>query len=204
MSTPPDDLDALRSRQPEAVQRWFETWADPVYAFVLHRVGRDPVLAADVAQDTFVTALGRIETFDPERGEMFPWLTYTARNCIRKAMRQQGRVAPVGDLWERLDERLADRLAALEEPLPQEVLERAETGELVRAVLSSLPVRYQWALRQHYFEHRSIRDMAANEGSSEGATRVLLHRARKAFRTAFEAVAETLAERPAVGAEERN
>jgi len=46
---------------------------------------RLPELAEDVTQETFLTALNRIEDFDPDRGAMLPWLPYMARNCARKA-----------------------------------------------------------------------------------------------------------------------
>jgi RNA polymerase sigma-70 factor (ECF subfamily) len=189
------DLDGLRCRRAEAIDAWFATYADPVYAFILYRVDRNPDLAADVAQDTFVTALTRIEDFDPERGEMLPWLTYTARNCIRKALRQEARYATVSDLWERIDARLAAALSELgEAPLPHQALEREETVELVRAALSNLSLRYQKVLRQHYFQQRTVREIAALEGSTEGAVKVALHRARLAFQAAFESICANLEE----------
>ena len=93
MSTPREttdrpDLDGLRRREPAAVERWFLEYADALHSFVYYRVDRDQALAEDVVQETFLTALGKIESFDPRRGEMLPWLTYTARNCIRAALRR--------------------------------------------------------------------------------------------------------------------
>ena len=64
----------------------------------------------------------------------------------------------------------------------------------MRMVLSNLPLRYQVTLRRRYFEDISLQEMAASEGSSEGAVKVLLHRARQAFRTAFETISSTLFE----------
>ncbi len=175
----PVDLVALRRRRPDAVDAWFEAHADVVYTFVYYRVGRDPSMAADVCQDTFVSALERLAQYDPLRGEMLPWLTYLARNCIRKARRQQLRYATGGDFWEQLDRNLAGALAAIDEkPLPLQMLEQQETGELVRLALSNLPMRYQRALRRRYFEQWSVREMADAEGASQGAIKVLLHRAR--------------------------
>jgi RNA polymerase sigma-70 factor (ECF subfamily) len=77
---------------------------------------------------------------------------------------------------------------------PEELLERKETAELVRMALTHLPFRYQVALRRRYFEELSLHEMAALEGSSEGAMKVLLHRARKAFRDAFETISASLLE----------
>jgi len=189
------DLEGLRRRRAEAVDSWFETYADAVYTFVLYRVGKDADLAADVAQETFLNALERIREFDPERGEMLPWLTYQARNCIRKALRGRARQETVADFWETFDRRLVKALSELgAAPLPDELLEKEETADLVRMALSNLPARYRTALHEHYFEERSVHEMAAREGTTEGAVKALLHRARLAFRAAFEAIAAALHE----------
>jgi DNA-directed RNA polymerase specialized sigma24 family protein len=60
--------------------------------------------------------------------------------------------------------------------------------------LTNLPFRYHAALRRRYFEELSLHDMAILEGISEGAMKVLLHRARLAFRTAFETISASFLE----------
>jgi RNA polymerase sigma-70 factor (ECF subfamily) len=197
--TPPEplphlDLDRLQARDPAAVTAWFDAFADAVYGFVFHRVGRDPDLAADITQETFTDALGRIGDFDPDRGRMFPWLTYTARNAIRKANRHRLRHLHDLDHGLRVEPRIAAALADLEDaPLAESIVERAETAEMVRVALSELPVRHQRVLRSRYFEQLSIREIADAEAISQGAAKVLLHRARRAFQTAFEGIVARLA-----------
>ena len=105
-ATHPDDLDALRKRDPGAVERWFLEHADVVYTFAFYRVGKDEELATDVVQDVFVTALDKIGTYDPSRGAMLAWLTYTARNCIRTALRKRGQYGSYAAYWEQIDQRL--------------------------------------------------------------------------------------------------
>jgi RNA polymerase sigma-70 factor (ECF subfamily) len=202
---PPSELDVerLRRGRPDAVSAWFDAYADPLYTFVLSRVGRNADLAAEITQETFVTALARIRDFDPERGEMLPWLTYMARNAIRKALRHQSRNRPLLEPWRQLDRPTAAALADLEAaPLPDEIVEREETAEMVRSALSTLSARHQRALRQRYFLQLSVREMAEHEGVSEGAVRVLLHRARRAFQGAFEDLALEIA-KPESGREHR-
>lgn len=189
------DVTRLCRREKDEVDRWFSTFADPVYAFILYRVGRDADLAGDVAQETFVAALERIERFDAARGEMFPWLTHIARNCIRKALRRRGRDVTLPQFWETVDRRLLQAVTDLgTNSLPEALLEQKETAELVRMAMTNLPFRYQLALRRRYFDDLSIHEMAALEGSSEGTVKVLLHRARLAFRTAFETMSTSLLE----------
>jgi RNA polymerase sigma-70 factor (ECF subfamily) len=198
---PSIDLIGLHLRRSDAVESWFRAYADALYTFVFYRVGRNEEVAADVAQETFVTALDKIESFDPERGDMLPWLTYIARNCIRKALRQHRQFATTDDLWDEVDRCLLVAFSTLaKEPLPDEVLERQETAELVRMALSNLPLRYQRAIEKRYFEQLSLRQIAAAEELTEGAVKSLLHRAKAAFQVAFESITETLADR---GATER-
>lgn len=188
------DFHRLHRREEAEVARWFDTFADPVYGFIFYRVGRDADLAADVAQDTFTTALQTINRFDPDRGEMFPWLTHIARNCIRKALRRRKKDSFLPDFWESVDHLLTKAVADRGNILLEEQLERKETAELVRMALTNLPFRYQVALRRRYFEDLSLHEIAALEGSSEEAIKVLLHRSRQAFRTAFESISTSLLE----------
>jgi RNA polymerase sigma-70 factor (ECF subfamily) len=189
------DFRRLRRRDKEEVDRWFDIFSDPVYGFIFYRVGRDADLAGDIAQETFFTALETMDRFDPDRGEMFPWLTHIARNCIRKALRRRGKDVMLPDFWKTVDRQLTRAIANLDlEILPEELLEQKETAELVRMALTHLPFRYQVALRRRYFEEMSLHDMAILEGISEGAMKVLLHRARQAFRTAFETISASLLE----------
>lgn len=188
------DFNKLRQREKAEVARWFDTFADPVYGFIFYRVGRDADLAADVAQETFTTALQTIDRFDPDRGEMFPWLTHIARNCIRKSLRRRKKDSFLPDFWETIDHLLTKAACDRGNILLEEQLERKETAELVRMALTNLPLRYQVALRRRYFEDLSLHEMAALEGSSEEAIRVLLHRSRHAFRTAFQTISASLLE----------
>ena len=187
------DLDLLRNRHPKAVERWFLKHADALYTFVFYRVGKDEELATDVVQDTFVTALGKIDEYDPQRGAMWPWLTYTCRNCIRKALKQKGRYQPYSEFWEKIDRRLLAAYRGLAtSPLSEDVLERQETAELVHMALSNIPDNYQQALRRHYYQRQSLEDMARSDGMTAGAVKSLLYRARLAFKTAFQTIVGAL------------
>lgn len=190
-------MQALRGRQPRAVEQWFREYADAVYTFALYRVGKDPDLAEEVVQDTFVTALSQIEKYDPRRGMMLSWLTYGCRNSIRKTLRRRKGGDALADVWEEADRRL---LAAYRQlataPLPEDVLHQQETKELVQLTLANIPGNYHQVLAQHYLEQRPLRDIAASHGLSEGAIKSLLHRARLAFKTAFVTFADARAAEP--------
>ena len=182
------DLDRLRERRPEAIEAWFASYSGLVHSFVRRRVAACPELTDDVTQDTFVAALRQIESFDPQRGAMLPWLTYIARNCARKALRERAHIvgsvdssdAPAVGLCPQLDQA----------PLPDELLMRDETLDRVHAALASLSPPHQRVLEHYYILQHPLEKIARDETTTVGAVKSALHRARLAFRTAFEAGAD--------------
>jgi RNA polymerase sigma-70 factor, ECF subfamily len=181
------DLDGLTERRPEAVRAWFSSYFAVVHGFVRRRVASCPSLADDVTQDTFLAALGHIREFDPNRGAMLPWLTYIARNCARKALRHAGGEGSIAHEGVAEAGTYPDLAAA---PLPEDLLDRGETADRVHAALSALAPHHQRVLESHYLLDRPLIQIATAEGISVAATKSLLHRARIAFKTAFEAVGD--------------
>jgi RNA polymerase sigma factor (sigma-70 family) len=95
------------------------------------------------------------------------------------------------DLLEEADPEIEAILLAVDrEPLPEGVLEREETKELVGATLSSLPPDYRDALVQKYVEELSTAEIAARAGKNEKAAESTLHRARLAFGRVFTLLAK--------------
>lgn len=160
----------------------------PVYQFVHFRIGRDRGLVEDVVQDTFLTALQSLGSWDGRSG-LRGWLVGIARNKIREARRRRAPV-PIEDVLAEADADIDAILADVaREPLPDHVLERRETSELVGAALSSLPAEYQRALLDKYVEGRSTSDIARATGRSAKAAESLLTRSRTAFARVFELLA---------------
>lgn len=160
----------------------------PVYQFVHFRIGRDRDLVEDVVQDTFLTALQALESWDGRSG-LRGWLVGIAKNKIREARRKRAPV-PLEDALAEADVEIDAILAEVSrEPLPDHVLERRETSELVGAALSSLPAEYQRALLDKYVEGRSTADIARATGRSAKAAESLLTRSRSAFARVFELLA---------------
>jgi RNA polymerase sigma-70 factor (ECF subfamily) len=179
----------------EAVEALAAAALEPLYRFCLYRVGRNQHLCEDVVQETLVRAIRQIDRYDPARsgGDVFGWLTGLARNEIRRALAQEKSAASMEALWSRMDKELLCLYGRLEtEPFQDELLRRAETREMVNAAMSQLPPQYGRALEAKYVLGRSVREIATAWRVSEKAVESLLSRARKAFRTAFLALAQNL------------
>ncbi len=161
----------------------------PVYQFVHFRIGRDRELVEDVVQDTFLTALQSLSSWDGRSG-LRGWLVGIAKNKIREARRKRT-PQPLADALAEADADIDAILADVSrEPLPDHVLERRETSELVGAALSSLPADYQKALLDKYVDGRSTAEIARSSGRTEKAAESLLTRSRTAFARVFELLAK--------------
>jgi RNA polymerase sigma-70 factor (ECF subfamily) len=179
-------LAAAQSGDRDAIGRFYDAHVDGLYAFVFYRVGRDQALAEDVVQETFTIALSRKSEYDAARGSIGSWLTVLSRNVIRDHMRDHKRTDELQAAWERIDATLAQTFASMaERPLPGEVLERAETRDLVHMAVANLPDQYRVALTRKYVDGESLETLSSELGISVDATKSLLARARRAFRDTF-------------------
>jgi len=194
-SGPGADLRAAQGGDQGAIARFYDAHVDGLYTFVFYRVGRDAALAEDVVQETFALALARRADHDPARGSVGAWLTVLSRNVIRDHLRAHRRGDAIAATWERIDVTLAQTFAAMaERPLPGEVLERAETRDLVHIAITNLPEQYRSALTRKYVDGESLETLARDLGISIDAAKSLLARARRAFRDTFATVSAQLSE----------
>lgn len=170
-----DDGDLVRlvlQGDTSAFSALYRAHAPAVYTVVSSQVG--PVDAADLVQDVFVKALERLSSLQyPERFR--PWLFAIARNVAIDSLRSRGRVEIVKD-EESLDSIIDDS------PRPDRVSELAELTALVRGAVADLRPRDAAAVAMVTQLGYSVAEVASILGVSNGAAKVLLHRARRRLR----------------------
>jgi RNA polymerase sigma factor (sigma-70 family) len=153
-------------------------------------VGRNADLAADATQATFAQALECLGQFDPRRGDMMTWLRTLARNIIRRLLNQQKRNVQFGN-WGHIDETLLRAFEKIDsQPLPEAVLERQETRELVAMTLAALPTHYHQVLEARYLDGQPLDAIAQCRNCTRDGVKSMLRRARAAFRESFLALAK--------------
>jgi RNA polymerase sigma-70 factor (ECF subfamily) len=136
-------------------------------AYVLWRCGGLRDRADEVTQETWLTAVRRIRTFDPSAGSFLSWLRGIAANVLRNHFRRERR-----------------RMQPLEsEPFAED--QTQEQAERVAEALATLPEHYEAVLRMKYLEGRSVAAIATDCAESPKAIESLLTRAREAFRQAY-------------------
>lgn len=141
-----------------------------LYAYVLWRCGGLRERADEITQETWLTAVRRLRSFDPAAGSFAAWLRGITINLLRNHFRRENR-------------RACRTQPLVNEPLAEE--EPREQAERIAAALAALPPHYEAVLRMKYLEGRSVADIAAERGESPKAVESLLSRARQAFRQEY-------------------
>lgn len=129
--------------------------------------------ADDLAQDAWVHALGHPEA-RPRSARA--WLGQVARNTLR--MRVRG------------EQRREVREAHVERPAepssPEELVARAERLRLLLGLVEALEEPFRTTVLRHYFEARSLADIARLDGTPPGTVRWRLKEGLQRLRTALD------------------
>lgn len=181
----------------------------PIYAF-LRRSGRNAHDAEDLTQAFFhrlITENG-LQTAEEKDGRLRSWLLGILKHLLSDDARHRGAQKRGGGISHiSFDEMAAEERYTSEPPTeidPDALFTQVWANDLLTSVRTKLREAYAAADRREIFdlllpylmwdnEPPSCRDIAQQIGSSEGATRILIHRLRVKFRTLLkEEVARTV------------
>ena len=144
---------------------------------------RDPALADDLTQETFLRAvshIGQLRDQDAALG----WLYRIAANAVvDHARRARGAGAPADT--ERLADTGAGPLRQSPPPSPQTAAERSEMSACVDRHLASLPDDYRAVLLLHDGHGLTNPEIAARLHCSVATVKIRIHRARARLRAAL-------------------
>jgi RNA polymerase sigma-70 factor (ECF subfamily) len=144
--------------------------------------------ARDAVQDALLQAFRALPRFAGD-ARLSTWLHRIVINAALMKLRAQRRrpETPLEDVLPRSD---ADDPRALEpgdrEPFPDAQLERAQLRALVRGAIARLPAGYRAVLVMRDVESLDTEETSQRLGTSPGAVKTRLHRARQALRTLIE------------------
>jgi len=175
-----DEKDIIQRarKDPEAFGEIFDAYYDPIFGYVLKRVGNVHA-SQDIVAETFFKALDRLWQFRWRNVSIVSWLYRIAANEINQYFRRSKYTSRSLDaLLEESGFDFQSDADVLEEILEQErELERSSTWEEVRGFIEDLPSKYQEVLALRYFEEKKLSEIAEILGKKEGTVKSLLSRA---------------------------
>jgi RNA polymerase sigma-70 factor, ECF subfamily len=176
LKSEPGDTELLRSMlagDEEALALLYRRRQGSVYRFALQMCGSKSI-AEDVTQEVFLFLMREGHVFDPSRGSLGAFLLGVARNHVLRRMRVDHLLTPIGE-----DDDGDAGVAFSETDLrPLDDLARAETIELVRKAVLSLPPKYREVVVLCELQDVSYGEAAEILGCAIGTVRSRLHRAR--------------------------
>jgi RNA polymerase sigma-70 factor (ECF subfamily) len=158
-------LQKAQSGDQEAFGRIYDHFADKIYRFIYFRVGHQQV-AEDVLSDTFVKSWEKINQINSPSA-LSGWLYQIAKNNIIDYYRLKKELVTLSEVEEFL----------IDEANPVDSVNLNLEQNNILNVLNQLPQDQQQVIKYRFFEDLSNEEIAYVMGKSEGAIRVLQHRA---------------------------
>jgi RNA polymerase sigma-70 factor (ECF subfamily) len=145
---------------------------------LLVRILRNPALAEELAQDTFLKAFMHLRSFDP-RYKFSNWILRIAHNAAIDAVRRRGPQElsldePVPHEQARFDTMLVDPKSGA----AAASVEQQDVGRLLQAAMDRLRPEYCQAVVLRYQEDLSYDEISEITGWPLGTIKSHLHRAR--------------------------
>lgn len=170
-----DEVRALSDRLAKgdraALEALFERFAGIALAAAL-RVLRSRAEAEEVVQDSFLEAWRKAEHYQPERVRFDLWIVTLARSRAVDRLRTR-------ESQRRTAEKAADRPDPMNEPMPDDLLERKRLTHSLQRSLLELPVDQRETLELAYREGLSQSEIAARTNTPLGTVKTRMRLATR-------------------------
>ena len=154
-----------------AFTRLVEAYQTPVYNLAYRMLG-NMVEAEDAAQETFIRAYRRLDTYDPSR-KFSSWLLAIASHyCVDVLRRRRMNYLSFDELPPMVE------LSMPRTTQPEQVVVSQQQADAVQKLLDTLPASYRTPVILRYWYDMSYREIAETMGVTESTFKTRLHRAR--------------------------
>ncbi len=171
---------ALRAGDENAFEAFYEAYKNKVYKMMYFSTSNE-LDAEELTRDTF---LGFVESIPRFKGQCktSTWLYSIAKNILKSYYNKKTKYRTVS-LDNSAGDDMLDFIHSLpdDESTPDELVQRKEVRDVIRAVFARLPESYRSVITHRYINGLSSRETAEIMDKTEGNIRVLLHRASNAF-----------------------
>lgn len=177
--TDPELAASARAGSADAFRELVRRFERPIYSLIFRMV-QDPTTAEDLAQEVFVKAYRKLETYDPSR-KLSSWLFKIAHNTTIDHLRRGGvetvplEAARDGDDGAGLSAVLPDE--GVESPAA--AAERRDLAKSLERAIGRLRPEYRESVLLFYLHGASYQEICEATGLPLGTVKTNLHRARK-------------------------
>lgn len=177
MTTPDRELlERARQYDSQALAEIYDRYAAPIYRYLYRFVG-DAAQAEDLTSDVFLKLLQVLDTAQAPCEQLQGWLYRVAHNLATDWFRSHGRRVATS-----LDE---DLIA--DDNLPAANLEKRQLQKQLRIALGRLTADQQRVILLRFGEGFKLGEVARLLDKSEGAVKILQHRAVQRLRSLLDA-----------------
>jgi RNA polymerase sigma-70 factor (ECF subfamily) len=158
----------------QAFGELYDRYVDTVYRYIYYRVGQVQ-LAEDLASETFLRALRRIDSFSWQGKDIAAWFVTIARNLIADHFKSSRF---------KLEMSTADLLSAGDRPSgdsPEASVMASLTNATLLEAVKRLGAEQQECLVLRFLQGLSVTETALAMGKNEGAIKALQYRAVRAL-----------------------
>jgi RNA polymerase sigma-70 factor (ECF subfamily) len=164
-------LERAREFDAQALAEIYDRYAGPIYRYLYRYLG-DAAQAEDLTSEVFLKLLHVLNTRRAPRDRLQGWLYRVAHNLAMDWFRRESKTTT----WA-LDERLV-----AEGDSPSTAMEKLQTQQRLRAAIGSLTPEQQQVILLRFGEGFKITEVSQLLGKSEGAIKIMQHRAIKRLR----------------------
>lgn len=170
LPTPQNELDGLRSLDPQVIGAVYDHYYPDVYRFVRYRLN-DESTAEDIASEVFIRLLDAIKNGHAPQTNLKAWLLGTASHIVTDYFRQVYR-RPTEELPETLPD---------ERPDPLVDVEQREREDNLRSAMAKLTEEQQNVLTLRFGQGYSLEETASFLKKNINAVKQLQFRALAAL-----------------------
>ncbi|KKU91520.1 MAG: RNA polymerase ECF-type sigma factor [Candidatus Jorgensenbacteria bacterium GW2011_GWA1_48_11] len=163
-------VNKAKNGEARAFGQLYDTYLTPIYRFVFLRVGGSKADAEDICHQTFLKAWQNIKDYEFQGFPFSSWLYRIAQNTVIDYYRTKK---------PNLDMEIVPEDALSETSAIDEKIDRDFELRTVRLAIAKLEPDQQNVILMKFVNDLSNKEIAAVLGKSEGAIRVIQHRALK-------------------------
>ncbi len=158
-------LNEAKSGKDSAFAKIYDLYFDKIYRFVYFRVSHQEV-AEDITEEVFIRAFTSLSSLDKAKS-FESWIYQIARNRVIDYYRVKKQLLPLDDLENTLEYE-TNVVDSVNLQFDQKILLK---------ILRELPAEQQTVIRLKFYEDLTNAEIAEMTGKTEGAVRVVQHRA---------------------------